>query len=354
MEIGSYFIKGTSSASYILNVCFETDNGVNATMHLSVSPGVCYTADGKMEADAIYLYPWQENGDIGVGKKSIYSATTLDDLCGLLFDAATIEGWQDPMAEINKYRAKVNGKTFAIDGKLKYYYSHKELTERIEKLGGRVSGSVSSENSYLICNNKDSASRKASKARELGIPIISDLDFGFGLFGKDVSCDGQGDCSDDGKLVSVRDVAPNTVCNFKKACNEAGITLENLKIITIQNSKLGWRDSAKFIFCDNPVFYEYKKMYRNASDEQKREIAEQFIEFVKAEPMLEINDNEFELPGVLPCKWNGNDESLEEAMRAYLEGNDPGHWMGTYSKEFTIDVVGRSVTSREVLFYGNI
>jgi hypothetical protein len=54
------------------------------------------------------------------------------------------------------------------------------------------------------------------------------------------------------------------------------------------------------------------------------------------------------------CVWNNSDESLEKEMRAYLEGNDPGHWMGTYSQEFTIDYTGRTLTAREVLFYGDI
>lgn len=90
------------------------------------------------------------------------------------------------------------------------------------------------------------------------------------------------------------------------------------------------------------------------SGEQKKRIAEEFISFVKAGPVLEVNDNEFELPGTMPCVWNCGEEALESTMRAYLEGDDPGHWMGTYSMEFTIDVGERAITSREVIFFGDI
>ena len=76
--------------------------------------------------------------------------------------------------------------------------------------------------------------------------------------------------------------------------------------------------------------------------------------FVKNGPVLEVNDNEFELPPTMRCVWAGSDEELEEAMRLYLTGGGPGHWMGTYSMEFAIDYAERNVTTREVLFFGNI
>lgn len=354
MDIRTNYARSLSSASFILELHFESDNGKYAAMHLAVSRGICFSEDGDMQGDVIYLYPTQEDDDIVVGNRSIYSVTVLDDLCDLLFDAATIEGWQDPMAEYNAYRAKVNGLTFAIDGKLKCYDSHKELAGRIEQLGGMVSRSISSGVDYLICNDKKSASRKASQARLLGIPIISDFDFICGLFGKNPCCEEQEDCSDDGITVSVTDVAPITIRNFKCACAEADITLSNLKKITIQNNKYGNRDSAMFILSDNDKFTGYRKMYMNAPDEQKESIVDDFLAFVKAGPILEVNDNEFELPETMCCVWNGSDEALEKEMRGYLGGGGPTHWTGTYSMEFTIDLAKNTVTSREVLFFGGV
>ena len=159
------------------------------------------------------------------------------------------------------------------------------------------------------------------------------------------------DDEDEGITVSVADVAPITVRNFKSACAKAGITLENLKKITVQNNKFGTHDSAMYILCDNKQFLKYKQLYRESPEAQKPRIADEFISFVKAGPELEVNDNEFALPGTMRCIWSRGDSALESSMRAYLEGRDPGHWMGTYSMEFTIDMAKRTVTSREVLFF---
>ena len=49
--------------------------------------------------------------------------------------------------------------------------------EKIESLGGKVSGSVSKKTNYLINNDKLSSSSKNKKANELGIEIISEDDF---------------------------------------------------------------------------------------------------------------------------------------------------------------------------------
>jgi DNA ligase (NAD+) len=51
------------------------------------------------------------------------------------------------------------------------------LKEKIESLGGKVSGSVSSKTTYLINNDKESSSSKNKKAKELGVEIITEEDF---------------------------------------------------------------------------------------------------------------------------------------------------------------------------------
>ena len=347
-------VRRSSCASFILELRFERDNGMHADMHLSVSSEGNYTKDGKMQADVIYLYPEQIGNDITAGGRSVYSATTLEALCNLLLEAATVEGWRDPMAERNAFAAHVNGRVFAIDGRLKCYDSHRTLAARIECLGGTVFRTVSSETDYLICNNKDAGSRKATKARQLGVPMISDFDFLCGLFGRNTDVEDRDTCSDSGITVSAAAVAPITAETFKRDCAEAGMTLENLKKITVRNNKFGNRDGAMFIFSDNAAFYAYRKRYANAPEEQKEQIAEEFVAFVKNGPVLEVNDNEFELPPTMRCVWAGSDEELEEAMRVYLAGGGPGHWMGTYSMEFALDYAERNVTTREVLFFGNI
>lgn len=72
---------------------------------------------------------------------------------------------------------KLNGVTFVITGDVHIFKNRKELQEKIESLGGKVSGSVSSKTNYLINNDKESTSSKNKKAQQLNIPIISEEDF---------------------------------------------------------------------------------------------------------------------------------------------------------------------------------
>lgn len=52
-----------------------------------------------------------------------------------------------------------------------------DLKSYIEERGGYLRGSVSSKTDYLICNDPDSTTSKAKKARELGIPFITEEEF---------------------------------------------------------------------------------------------------------------------------------------------------------------------------------
>lgn len=70
--------------------------------------------------------------------------------------------------------ADLTGKTFVITGSLEHFSNRKELSDIIESLGGKVSGSVSAKTSYLINNDILSASSKNKTAKQLGIPIITE------------------------------------------------------------------------------------------------------------------------------------------------------------------------------------
>ncbi len=74
-------------------------------------------------------------------------------------------------------KVDLSGKIFVITGSLIHYKNRDELVGIIEKFGGKVSGSVSSKTSYLINNNVESTSGKNKKAKELGIPIITEEEF---------------------------------------------------------------------------------------------------------------------------------------------------------------------------------
>ena len=71
----------------------------------------------------------------------------------------------------------LSGKTFVITGNLVHYKNRNELIKNIEQLGGKVTGSVSAKTSYLINNDTESNSSKNKKAKELGVPIISEEEF---------------------------------------------------------------------------------------------------------------------------------------------------------------------------------
>lgn len=71
----------------------------------------------------------------------------------------------------------LQGKTFVITGSLVYFANRNALKEEIEKRGGKVTGSVTSKTDVLINNDTASTSSKNKKAKELGIPIISEETF---------------------------------------------------------------------------------------------------------------------------------------------------------------------------------
>ena len=69
------------------------------------------------------------------------------------------------------------GMNFVITGSLVHFGNRSETKELIESLGGKVTGSVTKKTNYLINNDIQSNSSKNKKARELGIPILSEEDF---------------------------------------------------------------------------------------------------------------------------------------------------------------------------------
>ena len=70
--------------------------------------------------------------------------------------------------------SRFSGKTFVLTGALSKF-TREEATEKIELLGGKAAGSVSKKTSYVVVG--ENAGSKERKARELGIPILSEDDF---------------------------------------------------------------------------------------------------------------------------------------------------------------------------------
>lgn len=71
----------------------------------------------------------------------------------------------------------LSGLSFVVTGSLNHYASRSDLKEEIERLGGKVTGSVTGKTECLINNDVTSASSKNKKAKELAVPILSEEDF---------------------------------------------------------------------------------------------------------------------------------------------------------------------------------
>lgn len=69
---------------------------------------------------------------------------------------------------------KLEGMTFVITGSLSHFENRNRCKDEIERAGGKVSGSVSKKTNYLVNNDIQSSSSKNKKAKELGIPIITE------------------------------------------------------------------------------------------------------------------------------------------------------------------------------------
>ena len=70
--------------------------------------------------------------------------------------------------------ARFAGMTFVLTGALTKF-TRDQATEQIERFGGKASGSVSKKTTYVVVG--ENAGSKERKARELGIPILSEDDF---------------------------------------------------------------------------------------------------------------------------------------------------------------------------------
>ena len=72
---------------------------------------------------------------------------------------------------------KFSGLTFVITGSVEHFSNRNEVKAVIEAQGGKVTGSVTSKTNYLINNDNMSSSSKNKKAKELGVPVITEEEF---------------------------------------------------------------------------------------------------------------------------------------------------------------------------------
>ena len=125
------------------------------------------------------------------------TADELTDIDGIgeviaeAFDEDKKDEYLDILSEVNIKEAEnaqtteeLAGKTFVITGNVNHFANRNELKALIESMGGKVTGSVTGNTSYLINNDSTSQSTKNKKAAQLGVPVITEEEF-IKLAGKD-------------------------------------------------------------------------------------------------------------------------------------------------------------------------
>lgn len=133
-----------------------------------------------------YAYDWEKIMD-----------ATFDDLCAIqrlgdvlagnftsyMADESNREMIKNLLSEITFEAVEqtkdspINGKTFVITGSVSHFPNRDAVKDFIEARGGKVASAVSAKTDYLINNDTTSNSTKNKKAKELGIPILSEEDF---------------------------------------------------------------------------------------------------------------------------------------------------------------------------------
>ena len=145
---------GLSNAKLL---CKKCNNSLDEIRKADFDTLISIDGFGDVIADSIIKYfSHQKNNDL------------INDVLNYLQFTAT---------EYNQEDLKLDNITFVVTGDVHIYKNRKELQAVIEKLGGKVTTSVSAKTNYLINNDVNSSSSKNKKAKELGIPIISEEDF---------------------------------------------------------------------------------------------------------------------------------------------------------------------------------
>ena len=126
-----------------------------------------------MDADEEQLTAVQDIGGITAhGIRQFFSDEHNRALIGRLKEAGVrMEG------EIRNATGELQGKTYVVTGSVNHFPNRDALAAYIAERGGKVAGSVSKKTTALINNDSASMSGKNKKARELGIPVITEEEF---------------------------------------------------------------------------------------------------------------------------------------------------------------------------------
>ena len=141
---------GRANAGLVCNYCRNDWNAIR-----SISKDELVTIDGVGDVMAQAYRTFFDDPE---------NERIVDDL---LKEVRLEEGYEEASDELA-------GLTFVITGSLNNYPNRDSLKAEIEAKGGKVAGSVSAKTTALINNDITSNSGKNKKARDLGIPVISE------------------------------------------------------------------------------------------------------------------------------------------------------------------------------------
>lgn len=295
MKIRADFVTNSSSANYILELSMVNEKGKQSNFDLAVSPETCFSDDGDMTAEDIYLIPSVKDGEICFADQSLSSKTTIEELASLLFGAARIDGW-----------------------------------------AGRIKDPDGSVLEQLLA--EDDTDEEDDDDDDFDDDDDDDEDYD----------------EDDGISVTVSQVAPKTIAKFIKTCRKRKITPENLKTIIIRNEKSGSGDSAIFFYVAD-LLSGFDKYCKENGLDKSQDTLHKLVDFVKSEPVVEVSDNEYTVDGEHPCVWESSDSALKSTMKEILDGNrSRDYFMATFAREYIVDVKHNSVKSREIVLFGSL
>ena len=148
-----------------------------ANIGLSNAKMICrafdYDVEKMLQADVEALNEIQGVGDVIARAFVDYFA--VEDHREEFF--RLLEEVKIPAEETTQEEQIFAGMNFVITGSVEHFANRNEVKEVIESKGGKVTGSVTAKTNWLINNDVESTSSKNKKARELGIPIISEDTF---------------------------------------------------------------------------------------------------------------------------------------------------------------------------------
>lgn len=120
--------------------------------------------------DVIHNFDWTKLDDFGKAMSDSINNYIKDNEVNI-WSLSTYFTFEKPQTNTNSN--SLEGRVFCITGSLNHFANRDEAKEKIESLGGKVSGSVSAKTSYLVCNEASNSS-KYRKAIELGVKVINE------------------------------------------------------------------------------------------------------------------------------------------------------------------------------------